>query len=738
MFPSKVPRVFVLASVVLLLLVTYTTLHLYHRVPPSYPTTESQIIPVNDALVIEKQQNSDHTVAAETATGNALIPSLAVPTLGPTVQDEESDQIPGTTEPLSQPPAEPIEVDSSATPEEEYTLALPEPKHCLKDLEFLIRSSVDLELTERVRYTRRYIQSVFSNDVDRDNVANITEPLIKDEVEVDLYDCGDVMIPQSTPIKLQVPKPHPEATFSHLIFGVATDYSRLNDSIGPFAHWISGTGAKLVAVVMDAKEKSHNEMEQLQRNFEVAGINATLVKPINETYTTSQNHFTVLVNMLEHSNPDTQWYGLLDDDTFFPNLKPLSDSLSTLDHNADAYVGALSEDFQAVRGFGFMAFGGAGAFLSTPLAKKLGDQAFKCIDEAIGREGDTILRDCVYTNSKAKLTILPGLYQQDITSDVSGFFEAGLKPLTLHHWKSWYKEPVEKMAKAATFCGDCFLQRWRFGTDTVFSNGFSIATYRDGVESVNLELMEGTWGKAASKDFDFSLGPLRDPYPADQKKSYKLREAEFAEDGDLKQLYVRAGDSSAEGDQDLGGPGVLIWNYDPNDHGGVHGTMFFIYESNHDFVPYKYMTSSAFVAVCSTFRGRIVRGSLVNLDGQKHLLGTWVEVNWHANGTGSAWGDISLLQGNDGAATIESLDGLSNVRGFMLDLLSDAPTNAWAQKATGSWCLDKIIGQDANNATMEWERQFLNPWSVYLQDDIDPVINSDNGRFQVTFYEGII
>ncbi|KAI0842728.1 hypothetical protein F5Y06DRAFT_255920 [Hypoxylon sp. FL0890] len=99
----------------------------------------------------------------------------------------------------------------------------------------------------------------------------------------------------------------------------------------------------------------------------------------------------------------------------------------------------------------------------------------------------------------------------------------------------------------------------------------------------------------------------------------------------------------------------------------------------------------------------------MNLDGKKHLLGTWAEINWHANGTGSTWGDISLLQGNDGAATIQSLDGLFRVKGFTLDLLLDAPSNAWARKATGSWCLDKIIGEDANNATKEWESQFIDP-----------------------------
>ncbi|KAI0385663.1 hypothetical protein F5Y04DRAFT_276186 [Hypomontagnella monticulosa] len=207
-------------------------------------------------------------------------------------------------------------------------------------------------------------------------------------------------------------------------------------------------------------------------------------------------------------------------------------------------------------------------------------------------------------------------------------------------------------------------------------------------------------------------------------------------------LPIQSYSLGISGDKDLGGPGVMIRNFDPDSHGNVNGTMYFLYESAHDFVPYKYLTiapwSNAFVAVCATFRGRIVRGDPTNLDGQKHVLGTWAEINWHANGSGCAWGDISLLQGNDGAATIQSLDGLSRMRGFTLDLLSDAPDGAWARKATGSWCLDKITGADANNVTREWESRFLDPWNVYLEDDKDPVINSVNGRFQVTFYKGIV
>lgn len=187
-----------------------------------------------------------------------------------------------------------------------------------------------------------------------------------------------------------------------------------------------------------------------------------------------------------------------------------------------------------------MAFGGAGAYLSAPLAKILGKELDTCIVEATGREGDIILRDCVYQNSKAKLTILPGLYQQDMKGDVSGFFESGVEAINLHHWKSWYRSPVVEMATAALYCGDCFLQRWRFGKDAVFTNGYSIARYLYDINDLDLDQMEGTWFNA-NRDYDFSIGPLRRKLVQDEKKSFQLKDVDFSERGEFKQLYVWKG-----------------------------------------------------------------------------------------------------------------------------------------------------------------------------------------------------
>ncbi|KAI1335951.1 hypothetical protein F5Y15DRAFT_221274 [Xylariaceae sp. FL0016] len=588
MFHSKVPRVFVVASFLLCFLVTYTTFYLYHHVPPSYPTANSPAAPISDATLVLDDvpvvQNieghvfnpaeSNPTETAQVSDATDLAPSEQPEGNGDGSTDQATDQTTGDTTVPATDSADGTQKEENAatdnidqsqrvsgqvtdvgtTPgqttdtwsspaggsavQAQQPLLLPDPKDCPRDLEFLVRASVDLGLTESVRYTRRRIRPVYSNKVDRNEIANISEPLLKDEVEVDMWDCWDAQIPNSAPIKLQVPQPYAQQSYKHLIFGIATDYKRLNDSILPFSHWLSGTGAKLVATVTDMSQKMPDEVRRLELAFADADIDATLVAPLDDAFTTSQNHFTVLVSMLEVSTPETQWFGLLDDDTFFPSLKPLSDSLATVDYKTDAYVGTLSEDFVAVRLFGFMAFGGAGAYLSPSLARKLGEQVFKCLYEASSIEGDIIIRDCVYTNSKAKLTILPGLFQQDMRTDVSGFFEAGFRPINLHHWKSWYHEPVAKMAAAADLCGDCFLQRWRFGNDTLFANGYSITTYRDGVDAVDLSLVEGTWERA-DRDYDFSVGPLRPKLSREQKRSYVLRDVEVTDRGDLRQLYVR-------------------------------------------------------------------------------------------------------------------------------------------------------------------------------------------------------
>ncbi|KAH8597945.1 hypothetical protein B0O99DRAFT_617241 [Bisporella sp. PMI_857] len=426
------------------------------------------------------------------------------------------------------------------------------------------KSKESLGLSPNIVYSRTCIKTHFANNVDRQEVVNISKPLIGDQVTLALNQDGgqEQKLPKCTSIKLSVPKPHPpKEQFPDLIFGMSTTLARLNASLSSIAHWSSGRGSKLIAIVVDGENQPANvsNVEQVYRN---SGIQATFIPPYDASHTTSQSHFMVLTKMVEESGPETKWFGILDDDTFFPHLKPLSAALGHLDHTADMYVGVLSEDFPSVKNFGIMAYGGAGAYLSAKLAKRLGtlEHATRCLKESNPDFGDIIVRDCIFHHSKAKLTILPGLYQHDLLHDLSGFFESGVEPLNLHHWKSWYHEPVEKMAVATSFCGNCFLQRWRFGTDTVFSNGYSIVKYRGGFESVDLDRMEKTWGQISSDgdpQYDFVIGPLRQKISDDEKKTFKLVDAEIS-NGVLKQLYLWKGNPAAGVNDEVV---ELVWNW---------------------------------------------------------------------------------------------------------------------------------------------------------------------------------
>ncbi|KAH8645507.1 hypothetical protein BX600DRAFT_369140, partial [Xylariales sp. PMI_506] len=410
--------------------------------------------------------------------------------------------------------------------------------------------------SKTVRYSRKCIQPVFSSKVNRDEVVQLPGAIDADQITVDVENCSNIRPAKCVPVQLKVPRPYSKAgNYSHVMFGIATDFDRLRLSVPTFAHWLKGSEAKLVALVTDLRQRTRSEVADLEQKFTKAGVDARVVGPVDESFSTSQSHFAVLVHMLKENDPMVKWYGLVDDDTFFPDLKPLSDALSTLNHDTDVYAGTLSEDFMNVRIFGFMAYGGAGAYLSAPLAKKLGSRLEKCIQEASGDEGDIIIRDCVYKISKAKLTLLPGLYQQDLRDDASGFFESGVNAINFHHWKSWFRAPVMDMATASTFCGSCLLQRWQFGADTILSNGYSIVKYTGGLGSIDLSTMEGTWSNA-NPDFDFSIGPLRRKLWPHEKKSHKLIAAKIDENGHLKQLYLWKGDAeSGEMDEVI----ELVW-----------------------------------------------------------------------------------------------------------------------------------------------------------------------------------
>ncbi|KAF1817076.1 hypothetical protein P152DRAFT_504476 [Eremomyces bilateralis CBS 781.70] len=449
--------------------------------------------------------------------------------------------------------------DPKLTPLRPPAYAAPIPANeCWPELEYLRQK--DLDLGTNVTWSRRCIQPMFGKS-DRDEVKKLPGSLITQQSVLDLGSCAHEDIPPCEVLPLNVPHTYPEKQYAHIIFGVASKYERIRDSLPATAHWLALSGAELIGVVVDVDASETGKLRALEKEYADWDIKAKFTAPTLTEYIPNNNdedrstdrdipiehhHFMMIRDMMKYTTSRTQWLGILDDDTFFPSLYPIGEELSKYDHTKPFWLGGLSEDFFHVKVWGLMAFGGAGVFISMPLARKLDPVLETCIADASVDTGDGILRDCIYTKTSTKLTIITRLYQHDMLGDLSGFFESGIQPLSIHHWKSWYDEPVMAQAAVAGVCGDCYLQRWQFGENTLFANGYSITLYPEGLENIDLTHCEGTWAYPAhgisGHEYDFSFGPLRPKLEADQKKSYRLKDAVRMANGVLRQIYVYKGD----------------------------------------------------------------------------------------------------------------------------------------------------------------------------------------------------
>jgi hypothetical protein len=424
---------------------------------------------------------------------------------------------------------------------------------CAPELDFLRRT--ELDLSDNILYSRRCVKPRFVKDFDRNTVTNVTQNLIARSTPVNLTDCTTPAPIPCAELPLDVPFPYPAQEYKHMVFGIASSYDRTRESLPAFAHWLSNTGALLLGIVVNAEEEKDgkiisNDLSALEQEYAAAGVNATFIAPTLKKHPktgeanlrTEHHHFMLIRDLLERSGPETKWIGVLDDDTFFPSIYNLDQELQRHDHTQSVWLGALSDNFNSLRNWGYMAYGGAGAFLSVPLARELEPLLEKCIVEATVDTGDGILRDCVYFNTPTKLTLVPHLYQHDMHGDMSGFYESGIRPLSVHHWKSWYHEPMPEIAAVTAVCGDCFLARWRFADDFVLANGYSVARYAPGVlATVDFNRMENTWDWPGH-EYDFVFSPRRDRLDSTQKSDFHLRDAVVSDKGELRQIYVNKGD----------------------------------------------------------------------------------------------------------------------------------------------------------------------------------------------------
>ncbi|KAJ5129344.1 uncharacterized protein N7515_005383 [Penicillium bovifimosum] len=345
------------------------------------------------------------------------------------------------------------------------------------------------------------------------------------------------------PINLQVPEPPKSVDASHIDFGVATSIERLNDSLDAFAHWAGYSRARMFALI--ETDRSENGVRDVKAKADALGINLHITQSDDDYL---HRYFALIPLLEEHARESTQWGCVIDDDTFFLSMPRLVDALSKYDHTTSMYIGGLSESIPQIATFGMIGFGGAGVFLSKPLMTEITNVYDEC--SAMDFTGDRRIAICIYRYTQTRLTVDHRLRQLDLMHDASGFFESGREPpLTVHHWKSWFKADMPKLAVVAELCGaSCLLRQWHFGDGWILTNGFSVIKYHVDPDADDIT-MEKTWDSHNGADDEaylHELGPLR--RKDEDKKSFQLRDAIF-ENERVTQWYIRP--DSKNGDQVL-------------------------------------------------------------------------------------------------------------------------------------------------------------------------------------------
>ncbi|KLU89452.1 hypothetical protein MAPG_08423 [Magnaporthiopsis poae ATCC 64411] len=194
---------------------------------------------------------------------------------------------------------------------------------------------------------------------------------------------------------------------------------------------------------------------------------------------------------------------------------------------------------------------------------------YQRFSEPFGSGGTT---PCIYENTAVRLTIVPELWQLDLMGDPSGFYESGVKPLSLHHYRGgmWHIGYPTAYTRLAHLCGeDCTLQRFRTNDGFVIAAGFSVAQYPLGMDDLDTDQMERTFRPAPDDkgwNLDFALGTQRRNLARTGRKiSWDLQESTLRPDGSVSQIYVRKADDPRwidwEGNRMRGNDGVveLVW-----------------------------------------------------------------------------------------------------------------------------------------------------------------------------------
>ncbi|KAG5916252.1 hypothetical protein E4U61_003841 [Claviceps capensis] len=432
--------------------------------------------------------------------------------------------------------------------------------NCSVDIPHLQKIRQKYNLDERFQYMKRYVRFTRTEGLERKRMTKVSQNLLNGvfkTVDVNkLY--GEESCDKPLEVEVSASGLPSTVNATDFLFGVSTTFKRFMDpETTPINEWIfwltdsrgNSNGGKLLLMLLDAND---DELQEVANLLGDVGIDV-VVYHSDSSLEMAVRYLSLVPTLYSHPDAHSKkWLVTCDDDTFFPSMHALIEKMEKFDHTREMYIGTLSEDVGAIERHGSQAFGGGGVFLSLPMAAKISELYDSCTtsekiaesNSGWGPQGDILLRKCIYENTETRLTTFWDLWQLDIFGHPAGFYEWGIKPLSLHHYRGggWHKAKPSQYTKIAHSCGeDCTLQRFQTADDFIIS-GYSIAHYPEGI-TFDTNQVEGTL-HAAPEDkgwnLDFVMGPRRPNLEKTGRKiAWEMEESEVQSDGSILQTYTR-------------------------------------------------------------------------------------------------------------------------------------------------------------------------------------------------------
>ncbi|CAH0048710.1 unnamed protein product [Clonostachys solani] len=332
---------------------------------------------------------------------------------------------------------------------------------------------------------------------------------------MDLYAKKRMELPVPTGPKLG------DVDASDFLFGISTTYARISDRdyamIKAWARWLTdghhhSNGASMV-VVLDQANAS--QLDEVDRALQASGLDCW-VTTTEEPMSMARRYFeltrilkTFAANLAANGQ-NKRWFGLVEDDVFFPSLSYLRDRLFSYNTDSQHYIGLPSEklDWDTSENEQIQTHGGGAVLLTLSALTRIPN--LPCFETESSRKTsfkskrwDELLHTCLMKHTELQMHVLPGFYSpNDKTIDENvDSYETGQQPLLLRRYAHRHLLNINKAHLVTNVCGEsCFMQRYLFKDNWVLVNGISITQYPDGVKIEHKEAHKGASTEEKKED----------------------------------------------------------------------------------------------------------------------------------------------------------------------------------------------------------------------------------------------